>query len=95
LLFNESAFLALSYADRYLIVAYLGEEALGLYSVGYNVAMYIGNIIMFSMSYAIVPIYVGIYGEEGRKKTIEDQGKDLPYSVDNEIERNLKALGYM
>jgi arylsulfatase A-like enzyme len=30
-----------------------------------------------------------------RKKTIEGQGKDLPYSVDKEIERNLKALGYM
>jgi arylsulfatase A-like enzyme len=31
----------------------------------------------------------------GRKKTMEGQGKDLPYSVDKEIERNLKALGYM
>jgi O-antigen/teichoic acid export membrane protein len=51
------------------VVAYLGGEALGLYSVGYNLAMYIGNIVTFSLSYAIVPIYVEIYGAEGREKT--------------------------
>jgi len=69
LLLTELSFLVMSYADRYLIVAYLGGEALGLYSVGYNLAMYIGNIVTFSLSYAIVPIYVEIYGAEGREKT--------------------------
>jgi O-antigen/teichoic acid export membrane protein len=69
----------MSYADRYLIVGYLGKEALGLYSVGYNVAMYIGNIIMFSISYAIVPIYVEIYGREGREKTEAFLKKSLQY----------------
>jgi O-antigen/teichoic acid export membrane protein len=69
LLLTELSFLVMSYADRYLMVAYLGGEALGLYSVGYNLAMYIGNIITFSLSYAIVPIYVEIYGTEGREKT--------------------------
>jgi O-antigen/teichoic acid export membrane protein len=69
LLLTELSFLVMSYADRYLVVAYLGGEALGLYSVGYNLAMYIGNIVTFSLSYAIVPIYVEIYGAEGREKT--------------------------
>jgi O-antigen/teichoic acid export membrane protein len=69
----------MSYADRYLMVAYLGEEALGLYSVGYNLAMYIGNIMMFSVSYAIVPIYVEIFGREGRGKTEEFLQKSLHY----------------
>jgi len=69
LLFSECAFLAFSYVDRYLILAYYGEAVLGLYSAGYNVAMYIANILMFSISYAIVPIYVDIYGGEGREKT--------------------------
>ncbi|MDH5769299.1 MAG: oligosaccharide flippase family protein, partial [Nitrospirota bacterium] len=71
LLFSELSFLLLSYADRYLIVAYYGEATLGLYSVGYNLAMYVANIIMFALSYTIVPIYVEIYGKEGRKKTEE------------------------
>lgn len=79
LLLTELCFLLLSYADRYLIVGYLGEEALGLYSVGYNMAMYIGNIIMFSMSYAIGPIYVEIYGTEGREKTEAFLKKSLKY----------------
>ena len=69
LLLSELTFLLMSYADRYLVVTFLGEGALGLYSAGYNVAMYIGNIIMFSLSYAIVPIYVEIYGAEGREQT--------------------------
>ena len=79
LLFSESAFLALSYVDRYLIVAYYDEAVLGLYSAGYNVAMYIANIVMFSISYAIVPIYVDIYGGEGREKTEAFLQKCLNY----------------
>jgi len=78
-LFTECGFLALSYADRYLIVAYYDEAVLGLYSAGYNVAMYIANILMFSISYAIVPIYVDIYGGEGREKTEAFLQKCLNY----------------
>jgi O-antigen/teichoic acid export membrane protein len=79
LLFSECAFLALSYVDRYLIVAYYDEAVLGLYSAGYNLAMYIANILMFSISYAIVPIYVDIYGGEGREKTEAFLQKCLNY----------------
>jgi len=79
LLLSELAFLLISYSDRYLIVAYLGEQALGLYSVGYNVAMYIGNIIMFSLSYSLVPIAVQIYGDEGKEKTEVFLNKCLRY----------------
>ena len=79
LLLSELSFLLMSYADRYLIVAILGEEALGLYSVGYTIAMYIGDTIMFSLSSAMVPIYVKIYGEEGREKTEEFLRKCLRY----------------
>ena len=79
LLLAELAFLLISYSDRYLIVAYLGEEALGLYSVGYNIAMYIGNIIMFSLQYSMVPISVQIYGDEGKEKTEMFLNKCLRY----------------
>jgi O-antigen/teichoic acid export membrane protein len=79
LLFSELAFLSMSYADRYIIVAFLGTQALGLYSVGYNLAMYIGNIIMFSLSYAVIPVYVETFGKEGRGKTEEFLQKTLHY----------------
>jgi len=81
LLIGECAFLALSYADRYLILAYYNESVLGLYSVGYNLAMYIANLIMFSITYAIVPIYVDLYGTEGREKTEAFLGKCLRYLI--------------
>jgi len=79
LLLSELAFLLISYSDRYLIVGYLGEEALGLYSVGYNIAMYIGNMIMFSLQYSMVPISVQIYGNEGKEKTEMFLNKCLRY----------------
>ncbi len=79
LLLSELSFLLLSYSDRYLIVAILGEQALGIYSVGSTVAMYIGNIIMFSLSYSMVPISVEVYGEEGKRATEVFIGKCLRY----------------
>ena len=79
LLLAELAFLLISYSDRYLIVAYLGEQDLGLYSVGYNIAMYIGNIILFSLQYSMVPISVQIYGDEGREKVEAFLNKCLRY----------------
>lgn len=69
LLISELSFLLLSYVDRYMIMAYLGEGALGIYSVGANLASYVTEIVMFSLSYAVIPIYVGIYEKEGREKT--------------------------
>ena len=79
LLLSELAFLLISYSDRYLIIAYLGEQDLGLYSVGYSVAMYIGNIIMFSLQYSMVPIAVQIYGDEGEERTEAFLNKCLRY----------------
>jgi O-antigen/teichoic acid export membrane protein len=70
-LFLELSYLLLTYADRYLIMVFFDEAMLGLYSVGYNLAMYIGNIILFSLSYAIVPIYVEIFEKEGKERTEE------------------------
>jgi O-antigen/teichoic acid export membrane protein len=69
LLLMEMAFLLLSYADRYMIIYYLGEDPLGVYTVGYNLAMYIADILVFSISFSIVPIYVALYEQEGREGT--------------------------
>jgi len=69
LLLTELSYLLLSYSDRYLIVAFRGEDVLGLYSVGYSLPSYINELIMFSLSYAVVPIYTGLFSSEGRAAT--------------------------
>jgi len=79
LLLSELSFLFLSNADKYIIVAFCGEAILGLYLVGYTLASYVGNIVMFSLSYAITPIYVEIYEKEGKEKTEEFLRKSLHY----------------
>lgn len=71
LFLTEVFYLLLSYIDRYMIIAFHGEDALGVYSVGYNLAMYISDIITFSIGYAITPLFVEIYERQGRKKTEE------------------------
>lgn len=81
ILLTELAYLLLSYADRFMIVWYRGEGQLGLYSVGYNLASYISEMIMFSISYSIIPIYVGIYANEGKEKTEEFLNKCLYYLI--------------
>jgi O-antigen/teichoic acid export membrane protein len=81
LFLTELTFLLDNYSDRFLVVAFLGEEALGTYTVGENIAMYIANIVIFSLSYAMVPISVQIYGEEGREKTEMFMQKCLKYLV--------------
>lgn len=79
LLLNEMSYLLLSYGDRYIIDWKIGHEALGVYSVGYNLAMYVSNIITFALSYAVVPIYVEIYKNEGRQKTEQFLSKSMHY----------------
>jgi len=79
LLISELSYLLLTYIDRYMIVAYHGEDALGLYSVGYNLAAYLSDMMMFSLGAAVIPIYVGIHEKEGREKTEEFLKKCMKY----------------
>ncbi|MCC6502890.1 MAG: oligosaccharide flippase family protein [Deltaproteobacteria bacterium] len=79
LLITEFSYLLLTYADRYLIVMFKGAADLGVYSVGYNLASYISDMIMFSLSYAVIPIYVAIFDKEGKEKTEEFLSKCAHY----------------
>ncbi len=79
LLLTELSYLLLSYADRYLILAIHGEQTLGLYSVGYNLAMYVSDLLTFSMSFAVIPLYVSVYETQGKQKTEEFLSKSLYY----------------
>lgn len=79
LLLTELSYLLLSYVDRYMIIAYQGESVLGLYTVGYNLPSYLNDLIMFSLSYAVVPIYTELYMKEGREKTEDFLSRILNY----------------
>lgn len=79
LVLTEFSYLLLQYIDRFFIVSYLGSEKLGIYSVGYNIAMYVSETFVFSISYAITPIYVALYEREGREKTEAFINKCLYY----------------
>lgn len=69
LLISEFSYLILTSVDRYMLVAYHGEAVLGLYFVGYNMASYLSDLVMFPLSYALVPLYVDLYVKDGREKT--------------------------
>lgn len=79
LLITELSYLLLTYVDRYMIMAYMGEGAVGIYSVGSNLASYVTEIMMFSLSYSIIPIYIGIYEKEGKEKTEAFLSKCMHY----------------
>jgi O-antigen/teichoic acid export membrane protein len=81
LLLTELSWLLLTYLGRYMVLSYRGEGTLGLYSVGYNLAMYISDIITFSLSYAIVPVYVTLYSSEGKVKTEEFLKRAFHYVI--------------
>ncbi len=69
LLLSEILYLLVSNVDRYLILFFQGEGTLGLYSVGYNMAFFLSNMILFPLTFSIVPLYVSIYRNEGQERT--------------------------
>jgi O-antigen/teichoic acid export membrane protein len=52
-----------------------------VYSVGYTLPSYINDLVMFSLSYAVVPIYVELYGKDGAAATSQFLGRALRYYV--------------
>lgn len=91
LLLSEISYLLLQYIDRFMIVAYYDEKMLGIYSVGYNIAMYISDAVVFSLSYSIVPIYVDLYEKKGRQETELFLSKCMYYLL---IAVIIMSLGY-
>ncbi len=71
LLLFELSSLVNDYADRFLISHFLGSAQVGIYSVGYNLAMYVQGMITAPLWMAIFPIYTKIWESEGPAKTSE------------------------
>lgn len=56
----------LSLGDRYLIKLYLGYQAVGLYSAGYNLCTYVVDIISSPLRLAIMPILFSTWEKKGK-----------------------------
>lgn len=68
---QELAGIILDSGSRALIRYYLGADPLGYYSVAYGLAGYVNTLLMAPLGLAILPIYMRLWREEGREKTIE------------------------
>jgi O-antigen/teichoic acid export membrane protein len=71
LVWAELGHLILNYADRFLIQFYLGANALGLYTAGYNLSTHITQPIIYPINYAMTPIYMRLLVNKGPEATKE------------------------
>ena len=55
--------------DRFLISYYNGSRELGIYSAGYMICMYLGNLIQQPIALASAPIFTRIYTQQGDAAT--------------------------
>ena len=69
LMFNEMSWTANVYAGRFVLEHYIGAAAVGIFSVGYNLAAYVLTLITAPMSMAIFPIYTKLWETEGAEPT--------------------------
>lgn len=81
LLANELSYLLLVYSDRYILALFHGPETLGVYTVGYSLPQYINDLVLFSVSYSIVPLYTELFTKKGREATQEFLAGALKYYV--------------
>jgi O-antigen/teichoic acid export membrane protein len=61
----------LAYGDRYIIKYYLDTKEVAIYSVGYNLAMYMANIFVSPINSALQVEYIDIWTKYGKLKTEE------------------------
>lgn len=81
LLATEIGYLLLQYSDRYLLTAFTDTATLATYAVGYNLPSYINDLVLFSVSYAIVPIYTDLFATRGEEQTKTFLASALKYYV--------------
>ncbi len=59
----------LTYGDRFLIQLFCNPDALGIYSVGYNLASYVSNILLVPLSFAVTPVLMETWARDGEEAT--------------------------
>jgi len=69
----------LTFGDRFLIQLFCTPDALGIYSVGYNLASYISNILLVPLSFAVTPVLMETWTRDGREATRQFLGSSTRY----------------
>ena len=59
----------LTYGDRLLIKLFCAPEALGIYSVGYNLSSYVSNVLLVPLSFAVTPLLMQTWTRDGKEAT--------------------------
>jgi len=65
----ELAGVILDTGDRVLVQHYLGFQAVGYYSAGYNMANYAAMSLMYPVNLAMLPIYMKLWTTKGPEET--------------------------
>jgi O-antigen/teichoic acid export membrane protein len=81
LVWAELGYLVLNYVDRYLIQSYLGSIPLGLYTAGYNLSTYVTEMFMYSVNYAMGPIFMDILTNKGEEEAKVFFAKTFRYFI--------------
>ncbi len=69
LIWMELSNMILNFGDRYLIQLYMGSEAVGVYSVAYNLSGMAESFLTSPLRLAIIPLYIHIWNKNGEKET--------------------------
>lgn len=76
-----AAHLFLSYGDRLVIERLLGLDAVATYSVPYDIAERLGDVLLFPAQLAVVPIIFRLWAEQGREATAQFVSRVLTYMI--------------
>jgi O-antigen/teichoic acid export membrane protein len=79
MIWTEVSNLTLSLGDRFILAYFLGEAAVGVYSVGYNMSMLGQSLLAVPLRMAVVPIYLSIWAEQGQDETRKFLGHAFHY----------------
>ncbi len=65
----ELSNMLLNFGDRYLIQYFMGSEAVGVYSAGYNLSVMAQSLLAVPLRLAVTPMYLSIWNRDGEKET--------------------------
>ena len=76
---SEMSLILMAFGDRLFIRPMLGDEQLGIYTIGYGLAMYVGLFVRESMMQAFQPIANRIYETRGNDAARQFEGQMLRF----------------
>ena len=76
-----AAHLFLSYGDRLVIERFLGLDAVATYSVPYDIAERLGDLLLLPAQLAVVPIIFRLWSEEGSRATGQFVSQVFTYMI--------------